>query len=205
MVAEILLEIEEEAAAERKRPVLGVEQILAQNPCQRLGKPKKSPAPMLFFAVRPETRDAMKNDHKDFEDVYEIAARHLIEAAEQGYRLDPRRHFPAGSFPPPVIEEILSAAGGFNPESEFPSRSFPRPWPFVGGELRPRPPDPPSRQLVYAEVDGKQTIVWRGDIPTVHVPRMLDSDLHGMTTTLSTKVSPGEVQPASRDPARDPP
>ncbi len=60
------LEIEEEAAAERDgRPVLGKEKILAQDPCQRLGTSKKSPAPMLIFADRPEVREAMSNDYKD--------------------------------------------------------------------------------------------------------------------------------------------
>jgi hypothetical protein len=207
MIAAILLEIEEEAAAERKgRPVLGVEKVLAQDPCQRPGKSKKSPAPMLFFAERPETRDAMTDDYKDFVDAYEIAAQHLIEAAEQGQRLDPRRHFPDGSFPPTVIEAILRSAGGFNPEAEFPGRSFPRPWPFVGGQLGPPPPDPPSRQLVYDQIDGKQTIVWRGEIPSVHVPRRLDLEIHGNATTTPTNyVLPEEVRPASRAPARDPP
>jgi hypothetical protein len=187
-------------------PVLGVEKVLAQDPCQRLGKSKKSPAPMLFFAERREVRDAMRNDYKDFEDAYEIGVQRLIEAAAQGYRLDSRRHLPDGSFPPSVIEEILSTAGGFNPEAEFPRRSFPRPWPFVGGQLVPPPPDPPSRQLVFATIDGKETIVWRGEIPSVHVPHCLDLDLHeGLTTTLTPNASPKEVQSASRDPARDPP
>ncbi len=116
------------------------------------------------------------------------------------------RHFPAGSFPPSVIGEMLSTAGGFNPEAEFPRRSFPRPWPFIGGELVPPPPDPPTRLLVFGTIDGKETIVRRGEIPSVHVPRCLDSDLPGdLTTTRTTNVSPKEVQPASRDPARDPP
>ncbi|MCP4659154.1 MAG: hypothetical protein GY856_27405 [bacterium] len=49
---------------------------------------------MLIFADRPEVRDAMRNDYKDFADAYEIGAQRLIEAAAQGYRLDPRRHLP---------------------------------------------------------------------------------------------------------------
>jgi hypothetical protein len=161
---------------------------------------------MLFFAERPETRDAMRNDYEDFVDAYDIAAQHLIEAAEQGQRLDPRRHFPGGSFPPSVIEEILRTSGGFNTEAEFPGRSFPRPWPFVGGQLRPPPPDPPSRQLVFDKIAGKQTIVWRGDIPSVHVPRRLDLEIHQDATTTPTNNVPAEEVPAaSRDPARDPP
>ncbi len=129
---------------------------------------------MLFFAERPETLEAMRNDYKDFVDAYESAAQHLVEAAARGYRLDPRQHFPDGSFA--VIEEILSTARGFNPEAEFPRRSFPRPWPFVGGQLVPPPPDPPNRHLVFAAIDGKETIVWRGEIPSVHLPRRLDLD-----------------------------
>jgi hypothetical protein len=183
-----------------------VEKILAQDPCQPLGKSKKSPAPMLIFADRPEVREAMRNDYNDFVDAYEIGSRRLLETAAQGYRLDPRRHLPAGSFAPSVIEEILRSAEGFNPEAEFPRRCFPRPWPFVGGQLVPPPPDPPTRQLVYEEIDGKPTIVWRGEIPTVHVPRRLDRDpREDVTTTPTTNRSPKEVQPASRDPARDPP
>ncbi len=82
------------------------EKVLAQDPCERLGPSKKSPAPMLFFADGLETFEAMRNDYKDFVDAYEIAAQRLIEAAAQGYRLDPRRHFPAGCFPPSVLEAV---------------------------------------------------------------------------------------------------
>jgi len=69
MIAEILGEIEEEAAANRGgRLVLGVDMILAQDPCQPLpGKPKKSPVPVLFFSKRPELRKKMENDYKDFQ------------------------------------------------------------------------------------------------------------------------------------------
>jgi len=207
MIAAMLLEIEQEAAAERDgRPVLGVEKILAQDPRQRLGTSKKSPAPMLFFAERPEVREAMSNDYKDFADAYAIGAQRLIEAAAKGYRLDPRRHLPEGSFTPSVIEEILSKAGGFKPEAEFPKRSFPRSWPFIGGQLAPPPPDPPTRPLVIENIGGKPTIVWRGEIPSVHVPRRLDLDPpEDSLTTATTNGSPKQVQPASRDPARDPP
>ncbi len=207
MVVEILQEIEEEAVVERKRrPVSGVAKILAQDACQRLAKGKKSPAPMLFFSKRREIRDAMRDDYDDFVDAYQIAAQHLVEAAEQGNRLDPRRHLPDGSFPPSVIEEILRNAGGFNHEAEFPSRSFPRAWPFIGGKLAPPPPDPPSRHLLFDDIDGKQTIVWRGEIPSVHVPRRLELDpREGLMSTLANNLSSKEVKPASRDPARDPP
>ena len=171
MVAEVVSEIEEEAAAERgDRPVLGVEKILSQDACQRPRKTKQSPAPMLFFAKSKHVREARVNSYRDFVDKYELAADRLVQAALQGYRLDPARHFPTGSFPPAVIEELLKAADGFNPEREFPRGSFPRPWPFVGGGLRPAPPIPPTRLLTYKGPNGR-TIVLRGEIPTVRVPR----------------------------------
>ncbi len=66
----------------------------------------------------------------------------------------------------------------------------------------PPPPDPPSRELVFATIDGKETIIRRGEVPTVHVPRSLDLDLPKGLTSLTAKVSPMEVQAASRDPAR---
>jgi hypothetical protein len=69
-----------------------------------------------------------------------------------------------------VIEPILKATGGFNPEVELPKGSFPRPWPFVGGELQPAPPSPPSRPLALDKIGDKWTIVRRGEIPTVRVP-----------------------------------
>ncbi len=63
---------------------------------------------MLFFAERPEIREAQVNGYKDFVDEYELAADRLVKAASQGRRLDPVRHFPtgsgkakAGSRPPP--------------------------------------------------------------------------------------------------------
>ncbi len=90
----------------------------------------------------------------------------------------------AGTLPPVVIAELLKASQGFNPEKEFPTGSFPRPWPFVGGHLGPAPPTPPTRQLIYEGLD-EPTIVSRGEVPTVHVPE-------------------AHAQP-SRRPARDPP
>jgi len=171
MVAEVVSEIEKEAAAERgDRPVLGVEKILSEDACRRPQTAKKSPAPMLFFAARKEIREAQANSYRDFVDKYELAADRMIQAALEGRRLDPERHFPTGSFPPAVIEELLKAADGFNPEREFPKGSFPRAWPFVGGRLRPAPPIPPTRRLIYKGSDNR-TIVRRGEIPTVHVPR----------------------------------
>jgi hypothetical protein len=171
MVADILGEIEEDAADKRKgRRVLGVDRILAQDPCQPMGKPKKSPVPALFKGKGPGVAEGMRNKYKDFVDDYNLASGKMLDAALQGYSLDPRRYFPDGSFPPSVIDQLIASAAGFNPEAEFPPHSFPRPWPFVGGELCSPPPDPPSRELVYQEIDGQKTIVWRGEIPTVCVP-----------------------------------
>ncbi len=171
MVAEVLAEIEEEAAASRGgRPVLGADAVQAQDPCQRLPSPrKKSPAPALFFSKQPEVRKAMVDDYEDFRNQYMVGSQRLIEAAERGYRLDPSEVLPNGSFPPAVVEEILQA-GGFNPETTFPKGCFPGAWPFVGGELPPPPSSPPSRVVVLERMEGKLRIVHRGEIPTVRVP-----------------------------------
>ena len=194
MIAELIWEIEEEEAAKRgDRGVLGVKKVLAQDPCQPIGTPKKSPVPALFYSKRPEVFRAMRDDYQDFEDEYTVGAERLVQAAERGYRLDPGRHIPAGSFPPAVIEAMLQASGGFNPEAEFPRGCFPRAWPFVGGRLPPPPPPPPSRRLVVRKIDDEWRIVWRGEIPTVQVPR------HSLPAPVR------KTQPSCRDPARDPP
>ncbi len=57
---------------------------------------------------------AQVNGYKDFVDEYELAADRLVKAASQGRRLDPFRHFPTGSFPPAVIDQLLKAASGFS-------------------------------------------------------------------------------------------
>ena len=170
MVAEVLAEIEDEAAARRGgRPVKGAAAVQAQDPCQQLpGKRKKSPAPMLFFSKQPEVRKAMVEDYEGFRDEYMLGSQRLIEAAEQGYRLDPSKALPDGSFPPAIVQEILQFAG-FNPETAYPKECFPRAWPFVGGELPPPPPSPPSRNLVLERIRGKLKIVHRGEIPTVRI------------------------------------
>ncbi len=84
MVAEIL-------SGSRRRP-------LSQDPCDRPWKTKKSPAPMLFFAKRPEIRKADADKYKDFVDEYELAAAHLIEAAPRGRHLK-RGHLKRGAEP----------------------------------------------------------------------------------------------------------
>ncbi len=131
MIAEILQEIEEEAAANRGgRLVLGVERILAQDPRQPLpGKVKKSPAPVLFYSKRPELRRGMENDYKDFQDEYMLGSSRLVEAAERGYRLDPGRYLPEGSLPPAVVESILKATGVSIPRRCSLRRASPAPGP----------------------------------------------------------------------------
>ncbi len=104
-----------------------------------------------------------------------------------------------------MIESLLKAAGGFNPEVAFPKGSFPRAWPFVGGQRPPPPPPPPSRRLVINKVGEKWKIVWRGEIPTVHVPRRADTGIQNETTVPTHPVPIQETQFARSDPARDPP
>ncbi len=81
-----------------------------------------------------------------------------------------------------MIESILKASQGFNPEAAFPPRCFPSPWPFVGGQLAPAPPPPPSRRLVIRKIGGKPKIVWRGEIPTVRVPRRVAEECQAGAT-----------------------
>lgn len=171
MVAELLAEIEDEAATQRGgRAVVGADAVQAQDPCLRLAnRRKKSPVPMLFFSKQPEERQAMQDDYKVFRNEYMAGSKQLLEAAEQGYCLDPNEILPVGSFAPAVVEGMLAAAG-FNPEIAFPQRCFPRAWPFIGGELPPPPPPPPSRRLVLEQVDGRLRIVHRGVVPTVRLP-----------------------------------
>lgn len=205
MIAKLIWEIEEEEAAKRgDGEVLGVEKVLAQDPCQPIGIPKKSPAPVLFYSKRPEVFRAMRNDYQDFDDEYTVGAERLVAAAERGYRLNPGRHIPAGSFPPAVIEAMLRASGGFNPEAEFPKRSFPRAWPFVGGKLPPPPPSPPSRRLTLRKVGDEWKIVGRGEIPTVRVPCRAGPrprEKEALVTTLPVPIQ--ETRVSCRDPVRE--
>ncbi len=213
MIAELLGEIEEEGAAERKgRKVLGVEKILSQDPCQPLrsgtGAPaagKKSPVPMLFFSKLPGVARGMADDYRDFLDEYMVGSARMIEAAERGYRLNPRRCLPARSFPPAVIESILQACAGFNPETAFPRGCFPRAWPFVGGELASPPPRPPTRDLVLEQVGEELKIVWRGEIPTVHVPRRPVTVSSKETTAPDHAVPIQETQLVGGEAGRAPP
>jgi len=154
IVAGLITEIEEEAAAKRgDRPVVGVETILSANPHkppQTAGSwrgPKRSPAPMLFYAKSKELLDGMKADYDDFVSHYRAAAESLLAAQEACDDFDPRSEFPQGCFPPALQ--------------------------FVGGVLLPPPPRPPTRVLEYDE-DGRR-VVARGPIPVVRVPRVARS------------------------------
>lgn len=144
LVANLVSEIEDEAAAERVgRRVLGVERILEVNPHEAPRKVKKSPAPMLFFARSKEILEAMRSEYADFAKKYREAAERLVAVQRIGERSDPRTDFPLGSFPPALQ--------------------------FVGEALRPPPPRPPSRRLEY-DATGRR-IVRRGAIPKITVPR----------------------------------
>lgn len=204
MVAEILAEIEEEAATQRGgRPARGADAVQAQDPCEQLHSTrKKSPAPMLFFSKQPEVRKAMGEDYKNFRAHFMEGSKQLLEAAEEGYWLDPKTMLPNGSFAPTVVESILYFKG-FNPEAAFPKGCFPRAWPFVGGELSPPPPTPPTRPLVFEEIAGELKIVHRGEIPTVRVPA---SDLDASSESRGLAV-PNILESGSSgsDFSRDPP
>jgi hypothetical protein len=150
--------------------VVGVEAILRQDPCTPIvagKKGKKSPAPMLFYSKRPEVWEGMANDYQDFLDEYLLGSSRMVEAAERGYRLDPELCLPTGSQPPMLADTILQLSG-FNPE----------------------PTRPPTRKLALLQVDDHWEIVGRGEIPTVHVPRL----------DLDRSVKPSVKQPISHCP-----
>ena len=94
-VASLALEIEEDAAAARKRTgaePLGAAAILAQDPVSRPKKIKKSPAP-LFHAASKVMRHYLYEGFAWFVEAYRTAAEKL-------QRGDPTARFPLGSFPP---------------------------------------------------------------------------------------------------------
>ena len=94
-VAELVREIEETAAAERKKEgiePLGVEQIYAQEPETRPETLDKSPAPFIHAATK-KTRKMLYEAYAAFVAVYR-------EAADKLKRGDPSAAFPPGSFPP---------------------------------------------------------------------------------------------------------
>ncbi len=96
-VAKMAAEIEEDAAAARKRrrvEPFGVAAILAQDPTSRPERIKRSPAPLLHAASK-----AMRQAF--YEGFYLFIAAYRT-AAEKLQRGDPRPGFPLGCFPPPL-------------------------------------------------------------------------------------------------------
>jgi hypothetical protein len=94
-VAELVREIEEEAAAQRAatgKSVLGCMAILKQNPHERPDRPKKSYAPLVHAASRKIRRELYEG-YRAFVAAYR-------EAAEKLRGGDRAVIFPTGSFPP---------------------------------------------------------------------------------------------------------
>ena len=94
-VGKMGLEIEEEAAAARKRTgahPLGAAKILAQHPWTRPDRVKRSPAPLLHAASKA-MREVFYEGFAWFVAVYRTAAEKLK-------RGDPNPGFPRGCFPP---------------------------------------------------------------------------------------------------------
>ena len=144
VVAGLVREAEEEGAAKRDgRMVLGAAKILAQDPHKRLGG-STSPASKLFYADSAEELARLREGFLDFLSRYRFAADRLRMTKDLLGVRNPARDFPRGSFPPAL--------------------------PFVGG--RPMPPlrTPPTRRLETVDL-GDLTVVRRGEIPTVRMPR----------------------------------
>ena len=94
-IAELVREIEEEAAAQRAatgKPVLGRAAILKQHPHERPNRPKKSFAPLVHAASRKVRRELYEG--------YRAFAAAYREAAEKLRGGDHAVIFPAGCFPP---------------------------------------------------------------------------------------------------------
>ncbi|MFL6262612.1 MAG: transposase [Thermoanaerobaculia bacterium] len=94
-VAKMVLEIEEEAAAARKRTgaePFGAAKILAQDPSTRPERVKKSPAPLLHAAS--------KAVRQIFYEGFALFVAAYRTAAEKLGRGDPKPGFPRGCFPP---------------------------------------------------------------------------------------------------------
>ncbi|HKI05005.1 MAG TPA: transposase [Thermoanaerobaculia bacterium] len=97
LAADLVAEIESEAAAHRQRsgkPVLGVPAILGQPPHTRPKHSKKSPAP-LFHVLSKAVREELYAGYAWFVAAYREAATKLRD----GNRTV---SFPVGSFPPPL-------------------------------------------------------------------------------------------------------
>ncbi|HKI05867.1 MAG TPA: hypothetical protein VKK31_28055 [Thermoanaerobaculia bacterium] len=95
LMAEMIAEIEAEAAAKREQSgsqVLGVSAVLAQQPLDHPRRSKKSPAP-LFHAATKAVRQELYEAYGWFVAAYR-------EAAEKLRAGDRTVMFPLGSFPP---------------------------------------------------------------------------------------------------------
>jgi len=94
-VAELVREIEEDAAAQRAatgKPVLGRGAVLKQHPHERPNRPKKSYAPLIHAASRKVRRELYEG-YRAFVAAYREAADRLRSG-------DRAVVFPPGSFPP---------------------------------------------------------------------------------------------------------
>jgi hypothetical protein len=95
LIANLVQEIEEEAAAARKRSgvqVAGAAAVLAHHPHDHAEKPKKGPAP-LFHAATAEMRKFLWS-------LYAELVAKFRDAAEKLRAGDRKAVFPPGSFPP---------------------------------------------------------------------------------------------------------
>ena len=93
--AQLVQEIESEAAAERKstgKAVLGRAAILAQDPHDHPECPKKSPAPLVHAAS--------KAVRLEFREAYALFVAAYREAVEKLWKGDRAAPFPPGCFPP---------------------------------------------------------------------------------------------------------
>ena len=95
LVAEMIAEIESEAAARRRRSgsqVLGASAVRGQHPFDRPARPKKSPAP-LFHAMSTAARQELWAAYAWFVSAFREASAKLRSG-------DRSARFPPGSFPP---------------------------------------------------------------------------------------------------------
>ncbi|HKI00770.1 MAG TPA: hypothetical protein VKK31_02205 [Thermoanaerobaculia bacterium] len=97
LAADLVAELEADAAAERQRAgsqVLGVAAIQGQEPHKRPERSKKSPAP-LFHALTKAAREDLYAGYAWFVAAFREAAAKLREGSREV-------SFPTGSFPPPL-------------------------------------------------------------------------------------------------------
>jgi putative transposase len=94
-IAQLVREIEAEAAAERKstgNPALGRAAVLAQDPHDHPEHPKKSPAPLIHAASK-----AVRLEFREAYSLFVAAYREAVEKLRKGDLAAP---FPSGCFPP---------------------------------------------------------------------------------------------------------